>query len=134
MTATDKQHAIKEIFYLLTPEQKYEKIIEMGRALPPLSDAARVPENLVHGCQSVMHLETTFKDGRVYFNADSEALISKGLAALLIAAYSGEPPASLLQHPPIFLKDLGLSLSPARSNGLSSLYKKMLFSITSFLQ
>jgi len=126
MTATERQIAIKKTFEPLSPEQKYEKIIEMGRALPPLPDAARVPENLVQGCQSEMYLETTFRDGRVYFNADSEALISKGLAALLIAVYSGEPPEALINEPPLFLKELGLSLSPARSNGLASLYRKML--------
>lgn len=129
MSTCEKQRNIKEIFYSLSPEEKYEKIIEMGRALPPLPNSARVPENLVQGCQSVMYLETTFKDGLVFFKADSEALISKGLAALLIEVYSGQRPEALIQEPPVFLKDIGLNLSPARSNGLASLYKKMISAI-----
>ena len=129
MTCSEKQLFIKEIFYSLSPEEKYEKIIEMGRAMLPLPDSARVPENLVQGCQSVMYLEATFKDGVVFFNADSEALISKGLAAILIEVYSGQPPEALIKEPPVFLKDIGLNLSPARSNGLASLYRKMISAI-----
>lgn len=132
MTATQKQQAIKEIFSRFSsPDEKYEKIIEMGRSLPPYSPAAKTEENLVSGCQSILYLETTYKDGLVYFNADSEALISKGLAALLIYVYSGQPPDALFKEPPLFLKELGITqaLSPARSNGLFSLYKKMQLSI-----
>lgn len=132
MTATDKQQEIKEIFStFLSLDEKYEKIIEMGRELPPLSPQAKIMENLVDGCQSLLYLETTYKDGLVYFNADSEALISKGLAALLIYVYSGQPADSLFKEPPIFLKEIGIAqaLSPARSNGLLSLYKKMQRSI-----
>lgn len=132
MAAIDKQQQIREIFSTLSSlDEKYEKIIEMGRALSPLSPDAKIQENLVEGCQSLLYLETTFKDGLVYFNADSEALISKGLAALLIFVYSGQPADSLFKKPPIFLKELGITqaLSPARSNGLLSLYKKMQRSI-----
>ncbi len=128
MSAAEKQNALKEIFINLSSrDEKYEKIIEMGRALPPLSPSARTQENLVQGCQSLLYLETTSKEGRLCFNADSEALISKGLAALLIYVYSGEPPEALFKEPPLFLKEIGLhqALSPARSNGLLSLYKKM---------
>jgi cysteine desulfuration protein SufE len=123
-----KQLEIQDIFNnFSSAEKKYEKIIEMGRALPPLSPTAKVPSNLVPGCQSLLYLETSFKEGLLYFNADSDALISKGLAALLIHVYSGEPPETLLKQPPLFLKEIGLdrALSPARSNGLASLYKKM---------
>lgn len=128
MSATEKQQAIKEIFEsFASPDVKYEKIIEMGKGLPPLPEAARIQENLVQGCQSILYLETTLKDGLIYFNADSDALISKGLAALLIYVYSGETPESLFKEPPLFLKEIGLhqALSPARSNGLASLYQTM---------
>lgn len=123
-----KQNDLQELFLSFSsPDEKYEKIIEMGRALPPLSPAARVPENLVQGCQSLLYLETSFKDNLIYFNADSDALISKGLAALLIYVYSGEPPETVFKQPPLFLKEIGLhqALSPARSSGLASLYRKM---------
>lgn len=128
MSATEKQQAIKEIFdSFASLDAKYEKIIELGKGLPSLSPAARIQENLVQGCQSILYLETTLKEGLIYFNADSDALISKGLAALLIYVYSGETPESLFKEPPLFLKEIGLhqALSPARSNGLASLFKKM---------
>ena len=128
MSATDKQQILVEIFQKFSSmDEKYEKIIEMGRALPPLSETAHIQENLVQGCQSILYLETEVRDGKVYFNADSEALISKGLAALLIYVYSGELPEALFKEPPLFLKEIGLhqALSPARSNGLASLYRKM---------
>lgn len=128
MTATEKQNQLKEIFGAFSsPDEMYEKIIELGRALPPLSPAARSEKNLVQGCQSVLYLETTYLNGLIHFKADSEALISKGLAALLIYVYSGQNPEALFKEPPRFLKEIGLNqaLSPTRSNGLASLYKKM---------
>lgn len=123
-----KQHAIKEIFSACTtPEARYQKIIEMGRQLPVFNPASRTPANLVPGCQSVMHLETTLTNGKLILNADSEALISKGLAALLIYVYSNESPATIANCPPTFIQEIGLltTISPARSNGLASLYHKM---------
>jgi cysteine desulfuration protein SufE len=128
MSAVEKQIALKKLFLSFSsPDEKYQKIIELGRALPPLSPVARTPANLVQGCQSTLYLETRLQDGLIYFCADSEALISKGLAALLIHIYSGEPPESLFQAPPLFLQEIGLfqALSPSRSSGLLSLYKKM---------
>ncbi len=124
----DAQKQLIEIFSnFSSPDEKYEKIIELGKALPPLAYGARIEKNLVQGCQSILYLETTYKEGLIYFNADSEALISKGLAALLIYVYSGTTPEALFKEPPYFLKEIGLhqALSPARSNGLNSLYRKM---------
>jgi cysteine desulfuration protein SufE len=124
----EKQNQIKKIFVdCPSKESRYQKIIELGTKLPSLNPAAKIDANLVPGCQSIMYLETIFRDGKIYFNADSEALISKGLAALLIFVYSGQPPEALLRCPPTFLSEIGLqnSLSPARSNGLASLYLKM---------
>jgi cysteine desulfuration protein SufE len=118
---------IENFLHFPSLDEKYEKIIDMGRGLSPLTPEARVEKNLVQGCQSILYLETSYKDGLIYFNADSEALISKGLAALLIYVYSGKPPEILFKEPPHFLKEIGLhqALSPTRSNGLSSLYRKM---------
>lgn len=132
MDAVNKQFELKKIFSSLsTAQEKYEKIIEMGRNLPLLSPEARIEQNLVPGCQSLLYLETLYRDGLIYFKADSEALISKGLAALLIYVYSEQPADSIFKHPPLFLKEIGITqaLSPARSNGLLSLYKKMQLSI-----
>lgn len=124
----EKQEKLKKKFISLPSfQERYETIIEMGRRLPPLPPAARNEKNLVEGCQSLLYLETEFRDDRIFFKADSEALISKGLAALLIEVYSGQAPETILKEPPLFLKEIGLhqALSPARSNGLASLFKKM---------
>ena len=123
-----KQAAIKAIFSgCTTPEARYQKIIELGRKLPPLNPSARTPHNLVPGCQSVMYLETTPKGDTLLLNADSEALISKGLAALLILIYSEETLFTIANCPPTVIQEIGLqsALSPARSNGLASLYHKL---------
>src|SRR3954468_22775175 len=88
-----RQNELKDLFSACpSQEMRYQKIIEMGQKLPPLEDAARIPCNLIPGCQSIMYLKTIYENGKLYFNADSEALISKGLAALLIYVYSGEEP------------------------------------------
>lgn len=108
-------------------EAKYEKIISMGKELPSFPPAGKQPENLVPGCQSILYLSCILDKGKIYFNADSEAMISKGLAALLIAVYNGEAPEALLKCPPTFLQEIGIGqwISPSRSNGLRSLFLKM---------
>lgn len=123
-----KQRQVKQLFDGLTsPQQKYEKIIELGRALPSYPTEFKTPERLVKGCQSEMYLHTTILNGKVQFQAHSEALISAGLAALLLAVYSDESPETILTSPPKFLEELGIlgSLSPGRANGLASLYQRM---------
>ena len=112
---------------LKTPEQRYQKLILLGSELPPFAEADKIEFNKVPGCQSLMYLSATFKDGLVFFNATSDALISRGLAALLILVYSGLPPEIILTHHPLFLHELGIfsSLTPSRSNGLISLHLKM---------
>lgn len=123
-----KQRLAKKLFEAcITPKEKYQKIIELGRNLPlyPLLD--KTPEHLVKGCQSVMYLRSYLKDAKVYFDVYSEALISAGLAALLLSVYQEEFPEVILKCPPLFLEEIGLhsALSPIRSNGLSSLFLSM---------
>ena len=130
MTILEKE---KELQAFFSVGDKYEKIINLGRKLPPFPAAAKIEENLVAGCQSLLYLECTVRDGLIYFNADSDALISKGLAALLICIYSEEAPDALLTHLPHFLRGLGLRLSPGRSNGLASLYAQMRSHATEWL-
>lgn len=125
----DKQKNLINLFRGCgTPESKYLKIIELGRALPPFPAEHMLPANIVHGCQSTLYLHThTENDGKIYFNVASEALISAGLAALLIAIYNGEPPEAVLKCPPRCLEKLGIAatLTPGRSNGLASMYLRM---------
>lgn len=123
-----KQNEIKEILAACrTKEQMYAKIIELGRQLPKLRDEFKTLKNLVKGCQSQMYLHAYMLDNRVIFEAESDALISAGLAALLIRAYSNEPPEVILKYPPTFLEDLGISsgLTPSRANGLHSMHLQM---------
>jgi cysteine desulfuration protein SufE len=131
-----KQLRVKELFSICTTAQmKYEKIIELGRKLPPYPKELMTECRLVSGCQSQMYLYTSFFEGKVLFQAYSEALISAGLAALLLAVYNDEPPEAILSCPPQFLEDLGIhgSLSPSRSNGLASLFLRMKMEAIKFL-
>lgn len=110
-----------------TPEEKYQKIIELGKNLPPYPSLDKTPEHQVKGCQSIMYLRSYLKESRMHFEVHSEALISTGLAALLLSVYQGEFPEVILKCPPLFLEEIGLytALSPSRSNGLSSLFLRM---------
>jgi cysteine desulfuration protein SufE len=131
-----KQQKVKEIFVnCSTPQMKYEKIIQLGRSLPPFPLELMTPDRLVKGCQSQMYLHAWILEGKVHFQSHSEALISAGLAALLLAAYHDEPPEAILSCPPHYLEELGIhgSLSPGRSNGLSNLFLRMKQEALNFL-
>lgn len=124
----EKQEVVKSWFATCgDEEQRYNKIIEVGRHVPPMDAALKTPEHEVPGCQSVMYLTAELKEGKVYFALDSEALISKGLGALLLHVYSGEAPEVILKCPPDYLQELGIhaSLTPGRANGLLSIHLKM---------
>lgn len=123
-----KQNMLKAtLFNCPTAELKYAKIIELGRQLPKLAIEHKIPGNLVKGCQSQMYLHAYMQNDLVIFEAESDALISAGLAALLIAVYSNEKPETILKCPPTFLEELGVqaSLTPNRANGLYSMHLKM---------
>jgi sulfur transfer protein SufE len=124
----DKQDDVKKLFSdCFTKEDKYRKIIELGEKLSPADPAWCTEENIVHGCQSTLYLKSYLDGDKVVFQASTEALISAGLASLLIDVYSHEPPAAILKCPPTFLDELDIygSLSPSRSNGLLSMYRRM---------
>lgn len=124
----EKQRLIKAQFSdCQTEEAKYQKIMELGRQQPRLSDAEKTSSNLVKGCQSQMYLASHLTGDQVFFSAESDALISAGLAALLIQVYSGETPEAILKCPPTYLEELGInaSLTPNRANGLYSIHLRM---------
>ncbi len=124
----EKQRQIKEIFLNCSSEEaKYEKIIELGRQQPPLSELYKTKDNLVKGCQSQMYLHSYWVGDRLMFETESDALISAGLATLLIKVYSGETPEVILKCPPTYLDELGIkaSLTPNRANGLYSIHLRM---------
>lgn len=122
MTLYEKIEKLKKDFASFSdPQEKYLKIMEMGKQLPPLDPQFQIDTYRVQGCQSTSYLYTTFNEGKVAIHASSDALISAGLLALLIAVYSDETPTAILESPPTFLIDLGLedSLSPSRANGFA---------------
>ena len=102
---------------------KYEYLIELGKSLEPFPDAARTEENLIKGCQSRVWLEHEIRDGRIWFKADSDAIITQGLISLLIQVYSGRTAAEIAADDFSFVDRIGLkeNLSPTRANGLVSM-------------
>ena len=123
-----KQQALRDAFSTCADaDARYQKIIELGRQQSKLAMHAKTPENIVKGCQSVVYLHSELKDETVLFEAESDALISAGLVALLVQVYSGETPEVILKCPPAFLEDLGItaSLTPNRANGLYSMHLRM---------
>ncbi len=109
-------------------EEKYKHIIDLGKHLPLMSDENKIEKNKVKGCQSQVWLHADLlADGRIHFSADSDALIVKGLIALLMNVYDLEKPIDVLKNPPRFIAeiDLGTHLSPSRANGLNAMIKQI---------
>jgi cysteine desulfuration protein SufE len=128
MTFEEKCHSLKDKFaHCTTQEEIYHQIMSLGKQLQDFPQEAKIEANIVNGCQSTVFLISSLDEGKVFFRAESDALISSGLAALLIDVYSGEAPEAILKTPPTYLKELNIpnSLSPNRSNGLGSIYLHM---------
>ena len=106
---------------------RYQLLIDHGGEQPALDEQYKTDNNLIEGCQSRVWLQADFTDGKVYFRAESDALIVKGIVALLIKVYSGHTPDEILGSDPYFVEAIGLKehLSPTRSNGLLSMIKQM---------
>ena len=106
---------------------KYSLLIELGNELIPIDPKYKVDSNLIRGCQSRVWLHQEYIDGRIVFEAESDALIVKGLVALLLKIYSGRTPHEILSSEPRFIDEIGLRqhLSPTRSNGLLAMVKQM---------
>ena len=106
---------------------KYSLLIELGNELIPIDPKYKVDSNLIRGCQSRVWLHQEYTDGRIVFEAESDALIVKGLVALLLKIYSGRTPHEILSSEPRFIDEIGLRqhLSPTRSNGLLAMVKQM---------
>lgn len=107
--------------------QRYEHIIESGKTLPEIDEQYKSEDALIKGCQSKVWLHGEFKDGRLYFTADSDAILTKGIIALLLRVYSGQSPKDILDEEPFFIDEIGLKehLSPTRANGLLSMVKQI---------
>jgi len=108
-------------------DNKYEYIIELGKKLPPLEQEYKIDENKVRGCQSTVWLVADYRDGKVYYKAESDAVIVKGLISMLIRVLSGQTPEQILQAKLDFIQEIGMTthLAQTRSNGLLSMVKQM---------
>lgn len=106
---------------------RYAMIIDLGNSLPPIDDSYKTPEHLIEGCQSRVWLNAEEHDGKVYFTADSDAIIVKGIIAMLIKVLNGHTPTEILASDLHFIDAIGLAenLSPTRSNGLLAMVKQM---------
>lgn len=106
---------------------KYEYLIELGKSLEAFPEEAKTDDNLIKGCQSRVWLISEKKDGALYFKADSDAIITKGIISLLIDVYSGHTPAEIAADDFGFVEEIGLrdNLSPTRANGLVSMIEKI---------
>ncbi len=107
--------------------EKYAYIIELGQECPLIDEKEKTPENLIQGCQSNVWLSCTHRDGRLFFKADSDAVITKGIIAILIRVFDGQPPKDIIAADLGFIDAIGLTahLSPTRSNGLASMVKQI---------
>lgn len=113
---------------------KYNYLIELGKGLPIIDEKYKTEENLIVGCQSRVWLYAEMKNGLVTFTADSDAIITKGIAALLLRVFTDETPDAIINADLGFIEKLGLKehLSPTRSNGLVSMIKQIRFYAIAF--
>ena len=123
--AAAQQEIIEEFGLFEDWMDRYQYLIDLGRRLPEFPDELRTDEHRIRGCQSQVWFVPEKRDGRLYFQAISDAAIVSGLIALLLRLYSGRKPQDILDTPPDFVEALELQshLSPTRSNGLSSMLK-----------
>lgn len=128
MTINELQDEVIEDFSELSDwMDKYQMLIDLGNELKPLDERYKTQSNLIDGCQSRVWLQCDEKEGKLYFTADSDALIVKGIIALLIRMVSGHTPQEIMDAELYFIDRIGLHehLSPTRSNGLLAMVKQM---------
>ncbi|RZS99360.1 SufE family protein [Aquimarina brevivitae] len=128
MTITQIQEEIIDEFSMFDDwMQKYEYMIELGKSLPLIDEKYKTEDNIIKGCQSKVWVHAEMNDDKVYFTADSDAIITKGIIAILIRTFSGQHPKEILEADTAFIDEIGLKehLSPTRANGLVSMIKQL---------
>ncbi|AJA68375.1 SufE family protein [Myroides odoratimimus] len=128
MTIKEIQEEIIDDFSMFDDwMQRYEYIIELGKTLPLIDPQYQVEENLIKGCQSQVWLYAELQDGKVVFTANSDAILTKGIIAILIRVFSGQRTEDILNADMSFIDEIGLKehLSPTRANGLVSMIKQI---------
>ncbi len=127
-TINEIQDQIIEDFDLFDEwDDKYAYIIDLGKKLQSIDPKYKIEENIIKGCQSLVWMTSTFKEGKVYFEGESDAIIVKGLVALLLKVLSGQPAEEIAKSDMYFIPKIGMEqhLSMTRSNGLASMVKQM---------
>ncbi|MFN2313489.1 MAG: SufE family protein [Bacteroidales bacterium] len=128
MNINEIQDQIIEEFSLFSDwMERYEYLIDLGKSLPPFDAAHKIPDFLIEGCQSKVWLYPSLTNGVITFTAESDALITRGIVALLVRVFSGRTPDEILGADIYFIERIGLreNLSPTRSNGLLAMMKQM---------
>lgn len=128
MTIKDIQNDIIEEFSMFDDwMQRYEYMIELGKSLPLINDQYKTDDNIIKGCQSKVWVHAEMKDDKVVFTADSDAIITKGIIAILIRVFSNQTPKDIIEADTAFIDEIGLKehLSPTRANGLVSMIKQL---------
>ncbi len=128
VTLAEAENAIIEEFSIYDEWlDKYEYLIELGKSLKDYPETSKTDDKLIKGCQSRVWLDHKIEDGKVVFNADSDAIITKGIISLLIGLYSGRSPQEILSSDFSVVEKIGLkeNLSPTRANGLVSMIGKI---------
>ena len=125
--AETEQEIISEFALFDSWDDKYEYIIDLGKRLPPLDPKYKTDENRVRGCQSSVWLIAEYKDGKLFFQADSDAVIVKGLISMLIRVLNKRTPDEIIGAKMDFIREIGMTthLAQTRSNGLLSMVKQM---------
>ena len=122
-----QREIVQEFLEMEDWNERYERIVDLGKELKPLAPEFHLPEWKVSGCVSQVWLKPKLENGLLFFDADSDSIFVKGLIALLVKAYSGFSAEDILQTDPEFIREIGISdnLSPNRANGLGSMVKKI---------
>ena len=130
MSIKEKQQELIDDFAFLSDwEQKYEYIIDLGKELKGLPEEKKKEDILIKGCQSQVWLDAELRDGKIFFLADSDGILPKGIISLLVGVYSGHTAEEILAADFDFISKIGLQefLSPSRANGLASMIKQIKF-------
>jgi cysteine desulfuration protein SufE len=122
-----EQEIIDDFSLFESWEEKYEYLIDLGKKLLPLDENFKTEDYKIKGCQSSVWIHSSVKDGNVFYEGDSDAIIVKGLVSLMIKVLSGQSPKDIVEAPLEFINEIGLSshLAQTRSNGLRSMIKQM---------
>ena len=127
MNDVEQDNIIEEFSVYEDWLDKYDYLIELGNDLPHINPKHRTEKYLIDGCQSRVWIDAELKDGRIYYTADSDAIITKGIIALLIRVLNGRTPRQVLDTELYFIDKVGLkeNLSPTRANGLAAMVEQM---------